>query len=88
MRQNFEIGNVSRSGGWRLQKVPVRGADQGLNVVVTGRERRGGCAGPGVRVQGPQAGVLFLPARPELCPCEDASDHVALVTGGDNTELQ
>ena len=40
----------------------------------------------GIRVRGLTAlppGLLS-----ELCPREDASDHVALVPGGDDTELQ
>ena len=47
--------------------------------------------GRGVRPagrEGPQAGALFLPAHPEFRPCEDASDDVAVVPGGNNTELQ
>lgn len=79
MRQNFEIGHVSRGGR------PGVGCDRwGV-----GRERGEVSMSSRSCCEGPRPVAVPLSLTPaELCPCEDASDHVTVVPGGDDAEFQ
>lgn len=77
MRQNFEIGNVRRGGQpgvwWTEGGWGERRNPQFEQAL-------------GVRVRGCRCALL--PAPTELCPREDAGDHVTVVLGGDSAEFQ